>query len=172
LRLRIAREAAGRDFLNLFCYTASATVHAAAGKASSTTSIDLSNTYVDWARRNLALNGFDTKRHRLLRADCREWLTGDDRQYDLILLDPPSFSNSKRMLGDFDVQRDHAALLQLCTERLRPGGILYFSNNLKSFRMDDGLVGSGRFEDISAQTIDLDFQRNSRIHRCWRYEKT
>ena len=171
LRLRIGREAKGKDFLNLFCYTASATVHAAAGGARSTTSVDLSKTYLDWARRNLALNGFSEPAHGLERADCREWLVQDTREYDLILLDPPSFSNSRRMSGSFDVQRDHPALLRLCLDRLRPGGVLYFSSNMKSFRLDENLSDSGLFEDISADTIDQDFRRNARIHRCWRYQK-
>ena len=170
LRLRIAAEAADKDFLNLFCYTASASVHAALGGARTTTSVDLSNTYIDWAGRNLALNGLVGDSHQLVRADCRTWLADCTEDYDLILLDPPSFSNSKRMEGSFDVQRDHAMLLHDCIARLRPGGILYFSNNLKSFQLDEKLIESGRFEDISTATIDVDFRRNPGIHRCWRYE--
>jgi 23S rRNA (guanine2445-N2)-methyltransferase / 23S rRNA (guanine2069-N7)-methyltransferase len=168
LRLRIAAEASGKDFLNLFCYTASASVHAAAGGARSTTGVDLSNTYLDWGRRNLALNGFEEPSHRLLRADCREWLERDSGLYDLMFVDPPSFSNSKRMEGHFDVQRDHVALLENCLERLRPGGALYFSNNLKGFRLDPVVAERWSVEDITPATIDFDFRRTPRIHRCWR----
>ncbi len=171
LRLRIAREARGRDFLNLFCYTASASVHAAVGGAETTTSVDLSNTYLDWGRRNLALNGFEGTAHQLVRADCRTWLEEGGEDFDLVLLDPPSFSNSKRMQGEFDVQRDHLSLLDACIARLRPGGVLYFSNNLRSFKLDPSLAGPGQCEDITPQTIDFDFRRTPRIHRCWRFEK-
>jgi 23S rRNA (guanine2445-N2)-methyltransferase / 23S rRNA (guanine2069-N7)-methyltransferase len=171
LRLRIAQEAQGGDFLNLFCYTASASVHAAAGGARSTVSVDLSNTYLDWARRNLVLNDFGTPAHELVRADCLDWLASGERQFDLILLDPPSFSNSARMERALDVQRDHVELIELCQARLRAGGTLYFSNNLRSFRLDPSLRDSGLFEDISAATIDRDFKRNARIHGCWRYQK-
>lgn len=168
LRLRLAQEARGRDFLNLFCYTASASVHAAAGGARSTTGVDLSNTYLDWGRRNLSLNGFNEPAHRLLRADCREWLEAAQDTYDLIFVDPPSFSNSKRMEGHFDVQRDHVALLEACLARLRPGGTLYFSNNLKRFRMDPEFAERWSARDITADTIDFDFRRTPQIHCCWR----
>lgn len=168
MRLRIAAESRGKDVLNLFCYTAAVSVHAALGGARSTTSIDLSNTYLDWARRNLALNGFDHPPHRLVRADCAEWLAAEAGEFDLVFLDPPSFSNSKRMEDDFDVQRDHATLVEQCMARLRPGGQLYFSNNLRSFKLDPALGEKFAVEDISAETIDFDFRRNPRIHRCWR----
>nr|MDJ0877290.1 class I SAM-dependent methyltransferase [Halieaceae bacterium] len=164
-------ESRGRDVLNLFCYTGAVSVHAALGGARSTTSVDLSKTYLDWARRNLALNGFDDNAHQLVRADCREWLQQGDTQYDLVFLDPPSFSNSKRMEGDFDVQRDHVALVEGCMARLRPGGRLYFSNNLRSFKLDAGIAEKYTVEDISAETIDFDFRRTPRIHRCWAIAK-
>ena len=172
LRLRIAAESGGKDFLNLFCYTATASVHAAAGGARSTTSVDLSNTYLDWGERNLALNGFTAPDHRLERADVRRWLEADQGEYDLILMDPPSFSNSKRMEGDFDVQRDHVDLVMACMARLRPGGVLYFSNNLRSFKLAPEVTKLEGCEDISAQTIDFDFRRTPRIHRCWRIPKS
>lgn len=171
LRLRLAEEAGGRDFLNLFCYTASASVHAAAGGARSTTAVDLSNTYLEWGRRNLALNGFGEPVHRLLRADCREWLEKTGDSFDLVFVDPPSFSNSKRMEGHFDVQRDHVALLEACLARLRPGGVLYFSNNLKRFRIDPDFAERWSARDITADTIDFDFQRTPQIHHCWRIAK-
>jgi 23S rRNA (guanine2445-N2)-methyltransferase / 23S rRNA (guanine2069-N7)-methyltransferase len=167
LRLRIGLEAADRDFLNLFCYTGSATVHAALGGARSTTSVDLSNTYLDWLRKNLRLNDLQSGRHRVVRDDCREWLQGASEQFDLILLDPPSFSNSKSMDQSFDVQRDHARLVGLTMERLRNEGTLYFSSNLRGFVLDDALRDAYACEDISEQTLPEDFRRNRRIHQCW-----
>lgn len=168
LRLRLAREAAGKDFLNLFCYTGSATVHAALGGARSTTSVDLSNTYLGWLRKNLAHNGLDESRNRLVRADCSEWLESCEQQFDLVLLDPPSFSNSKKLSDSFDVQRDHAALLGAAMGVLRPGGVLYFSNNRRGFRLDPSVQEAWDCVDISRETLDPDFQRNPRIHTCWR----
>ncbi|RIA22698.1 23S rRNA m(2)G-2445 methyltransferase [Ectopseudomonas oleovorans] len=167
LRLRIQREAAGKRFLNLFCYTATATVHAAKGGARSTTSVDLSKTYLDWARRNLSLNGFSDK-NRLEQGDVMAWLGEDRGEYDLIFIDPPTFSNSKRMEGVFDVQRDHVELIDLAMARLARGGVLYFSNNFRKFQLDDGLAARYQVEEISAQTLDPDFARNSKIHRAWR----
>jgi 23S rRNA (guanine2445-N2)-methyltransferase / 23S rRNA (guanine2069-N7)-methyltransferase len=168
LRLRIQREAAGKRFLNLFCYTATATVHAAKGGARSTTSVDLSKTYLDWARRNLALNGFSDK-HRLEQGDVMAWLAEDRNEYELIFIDPPTFSNSKRMEGVFDVQRDHVELLDLAMARLARGGVLYFSNNFRKFQLDEGLTARYQVEEISAQTLDPDFARNPKIHRAWRF---
>ncbi|HSC85044.1 MAG TPA: bifunctional 23S rRNA (guanine(2069)-N(7))-methyltransferase RlmK/23S rRNA (guanine(2445)-N(2))-methyltransferase RlmL, partial [Pseudomonas sp.] len=139
LRLRIQQEAAGKRFLNLYCYTATATVHAAKGGARSTTSVDLSKTYLDWARRNLSLNGFSDK-HKLEQGDVMAWLEADRGEYELIFIDPPTFSNSKRMEGVFDVQRDHVRLLDLAMSRLAPGGVLYFSNNFRKFQLDEGLA--------------------------------
>jgi 23S rRNA (cytosine1962-C5)-methyltransferase len=165
--------AAGRRFLNLFCYTGSFSVYAAANDAASTTSVDLSRTYLDWAKRNFELNGLDPGRNRLVQADAMRFLEGErastDR-YDLIVLDPPSFSNSKRMQGVLDVQRDHAALIRGCMALLAPGGELLFSTNLRSFRLDAGLADLAMTE-ISAQTIPVDF-RNRRIHRCWRMSRS
>ncbi len=168
LRLRLQREAAGKRFLNLFCYTATATVHAAKGGARSTTSVDLSKTYLDWARRNLALNGFSDK-HRLEQGDVMAWLGEDRGEYELIFIDPPTFSNSKRMEGVFDVQRDHVELLDLAMARLARGGVLYFSNNFRKFQLDENLMARYQVEEISAQTLDADFARNPKIHRAWRF---
>ncbi|WP_374288967.1 bifunctional 23S rRNA (guanine(2069)-N(7))-methyltransferase RlmK/23S rRNA (guanine(2445)-N(2))-methyltransferase RlmL [Pseudomonas fluvialis] len=167
MRLRIQQEAAGKRFLNLFCYTATATMHAAKGGARSTTSVDLSKTYLDWARRNLALNGF-SERHRLEQGDVMHWLAEDRGEYELIFIDPPTFSNSKRMEGVFDVQRDHVQLLDLAMARLAAGGTLYFSNNFRKFQLDDSLQQRYAVEEISAQTLDADFARNPKIHRAWR----
>ena len=169
LRLRIAREAAGKRFLNLYCYTATATVHAAKSGARSTTSVDLSKTYLDWARRNLALNGL-SDRQRLEQADVTTWLEEDRGEYDLIFIDPPTFSNSKRMEGVFDVQRDHVALLDLAMARLAAGGTLYFSNNFRKFVLDSDLTQRYAVEEITGATLDEDFRRNSKIHRAWKLQ--
>src|SRR5690606_33008807 len=155
LRLRLQQEAAGKRFLNLFCYTATATVHAAKGGARSTTSVDLSKTYLDWARRNLSLNGYSDK-HRLEQGDVMAWLAEDRGEYELIFIDPPTFSNSKRMEGVFDVQRDHVQLIDLAMARLAPGGVLYFSNNFRKFQLDESLPARYQVEDISTDTIDPD----------------
>jgi 23S rRNA (guanine2445-N2)-methyltransferase / 23S rRNA (guanine2069-N7)-methyltransferase len=169
MRLRIQREAAGKRFLNLFCYTATASVHAAKGGARSTTSVDLSKTYLDWARRNLSLNGFSDK-NRLEQGDVMAWLQACRDEYELIFIDPPTFSNSKRMEGVFDVQRDHVQLLDLAIARLAPGGVLYFSNNFRKFQLDEHLASRYAVEEITAQTLDPDFARNNRIHRAWKIQ--
>jgi 23S rRNA (guanine2445-N2)-methyltransferase / 23S rRNA (guanine2069-N7)-methyltransferase len=166
LRLKLAAEARGKRFLNLFCYTASATVHAAVGGARSTTSVDLSKTYLDWARRNLSLNGLSDL-HQLVHADVMQWLEADRGEYDLIFIDPPTFSNSKRLDDVFDVQRDHVHLIEMAMLRLATGGTLYFSNNFRRFRLDRELNEKYLVSDISAQTLDKDFHRNTRIHRTW-----
>ncbi|UZE30695.1 bifunctional 23S rRNA (guanine(2069)-N(7))-methyltransferase RlmK/23S rRNA (guanine(2445)-N(2))-methyltransferase RlmL [Pseudomonas asplenii] len=167
MRLRIQKEAAGKRFLNLFCYTATASVHAAKGGARTTTSVDLSKTYLDWARRNLSLNGFSDK-NRLEQGDVMAWLEGNRDEFDLIFIDPPTFSNSKRMEGVFDVQRDHVQLLDLAMARLAPGGVLYFSNNFRKFQLEENLTARYAVEEISGQTLDPDFARNSKIHRAWK----
>jgi 23S rRNA (guanine2445-N2)-methyltransferase / 23S rRNA (guanine2069-N7)-methyltransferase len=167
LRLRIGKEAAGKDFLNLFCYTGSATVHAALGGARSTTSIDLSNTYLDWMGKNLAANKLEKPRNIAIREDCQSWLARTHSRFDLILLDPPSFSNSKAMPTSFDVQRDQANLVRLAMSVLRKEGCLYFSNNRQGFTLDGSLLEEFLCEDITAQTLPPDFQRNRRIHCCW-----
>jgi len=167
LRLRIAGEAKGSDFLNLFCYTGSASVQAALGGARSTTSVDLSKTYLGWLRRNLAHNGLSEAGNHLIQADCLRWLEGCEQAYDLILLDPPSFSNSKRMDQSFDVQRDQVALVRAAMGVLRPGGQLYFSNNRRGFTLDPKLGGDYECRDITDSTLGPDFQRNRKIHCCW-----
>lgn len=168
VREMLAGMAKGKRFLNLFCYTAAASVHAALGGAKSSLSVDMSNTYLDWARRNFALNNLDLQKHQLLRADCLEWLEKGEGQFDLIFLDPPTFSNSKKMSDVLDIQRDHAALIDNAMAILAPGGTLIFSNNFRRFKMDAALFEKYRIEDISAQSIPTDFQRNQKIHNCWR----
>jgi 23S rRNA (guanine2445-N2)-methyltransferase / 23S rRNA (guanine2069-N7)-methyltransferase len=158
------------DFLNLFCYTGSATVYAAAGGARSTTSVDLSNTYLDWAHENLLLNGFGGPSHELTRADCLEWLEEQEPKgprFDLIFVDPPTFSNSKRMDGVLDVQRDHVGMIRRSLRLMRPSGRLVFSTNYTRFKLDAEALKDLRVEDISARTIPKDFERHARIHRCF-----
>ncbi len=167
LRLRIAAESRDKDFLNLFCYTATASVHAVLGGARSSVSVDMSRTYLDWARRNFDANNIRSARHQLEQADCLRWLDSCRQRFDLIMLDPPTFSNSKRMDNVLDVQRDHVDLIDRCMELLNPGGVLYFSTNLRSFRLDAEILEDYAVEDITAQTIDKDFERNARIHRCY-----
>ena len=167
MRMRIQREAAGKRFLNLYCYTATASVHAAKGGARSTTSVDLSKTYLDWARRNLSLNGFSDK-NRLEQSDVMVWLEASRDEYDLIFIDPPTFSNSKRMEGVFDVQRDQVQLIDLAMARLATGGVLYFSNNFRKFQLEETLVERYAVEEITQQTVDPDFARNGKIHRAWK----
>ncbi|ODS64732.1 MAG: 23S rRNA (guanine(2445)-N(2))/(guanine(2069)-N(7))-methyltransferase [Arenimonas sp. SCN 70-307] len=167
LRLRIAGEARGKRFLNLFCYTGAASVQAAVGGAASTTSVDLSGTYLEWAGRNLALNGATGRQHQLVQADAVSWLEADRGQYDLVFCDPPTFSNSARA-ADFDTQRDHVRLLRAAVARLAPGGLLLFSNNYRRFRLDEAAVAAfAEAREISRDTIAADFARNPRIHRCW-----
>ena len=168
LRGRVRELARGKRVLNLFCYTGSVSVYAAAGGALETTSVDLSATYLDWASRNLALNGFgsageQSRRHKLVQADAIEYLRDHSAMYDLIFVDPPTFSNSKRA-DDFDVQRDHAQLLQMCRDRLLPGGTILFSNNFRRFKLDESALADLEIRDISVSSIPFDFERNSRIH--------
>jgi 23S rRNA (guanine2445-N2)-methyltransferase / 23S rRNA (guanine2069-N7)-methyltransferase len=166
VRARLRERARGARFLNLFCYTATASVYAAAGGARSTTSVDLSATYLDWAATNLELNGFAGQTHRLFQADCMQWLAHERGEYDLIFVDPPTFSNSKRA-SDFDVQNEHVRLLDLCARRLAFGGLIVFSNNYRRFRLDSAIHERFEVRDISAATIPFDFTRNSRIHQCY-----
>jgi 23S rRNA (guanine2445-N2)-methyltransferase / 23S rRNA (guanine2069-N7)-methyltransferase len=146
-----------------------ATLHAASGGATSSLSIDLSRTYIDWARANLDLNGFGADRHELLQADCLQWLANQQGRptFDLIFLDPPTFSNSARMEGILDVQRDHAVLIGQCMALLSPEGLLVFSTNAQKFALDPGISQQFQVADISPATLPFDFQGNPRIHRCF-----
>lgn len=167
VRDMIAENAKDARFLNLFCYTASASVRAAMAGARYTVSVDMSNTYLNWARKNFALNGLSESKNRLEQADCLKWLEENDQQFDVILLDPPSFSNSKRMEDILDVQRDHVGMIQQCMRALAEDGTLIFSNNLRTFKLDKDALAAYTIKDISAQTIDEDFKRNPKIHQCW-----
>ena len=166
-RERIGAMARGKRFLNLFAYTGTATVHAAAGGARETTSVDMSNTYLDWAWRNLQLNGFTGPEHQLVQADALAYVRETNARFDLIFLDPPTFSNSKRMQSTLDIQRDHVDLVQATARLLTAGGVLIFSTNHTRFRLDEGALAGLAVEDITKQTIPRDFERNPRIHRCY-----
>ncbi len=170
LRRRMAKEARGKRFLNLFCYTGVASVQAAVAGAASTTSVDLSATYLQWCADNLAINGLGGTSHQLVQGDVLAWLEAERHRYDVIFCDPPTFSNSARA-EDFDVQREHVRLLRLAMSRLVPDGVLYFSNNFRRFRLDEAAVAAfADAEEISAATIPPDFERNPRIHRAWRLQ--
>jgi 23S rRNA (guanine2445-N2)-methyltransferase / 23S rRNA (guanine2069-N7)-methyltransferase len=177
---RITREiieakAAGKRFLNLFAYTGAGTVHAAMGGARSTVSVDMSATYLEWARRNLDLNGFAGAAHQLIQADCVAWLeqaAHAQASFDLVFLDPPTFSNSKRMETTFDVQRDHVRLIRHALALLAPGGELVFSTNFRKFRLDAAAFADDvDLADMTRATLPPDFERNPRIHYCWLFTK-
>ena len=168
LRRMVATEAKGKRVLNLFCYTASITVQAILGGAKSSVSVDMSNTYLHWAKKNFELNKIYGDKHQLVQADCFKWLAQCRDGFDLIILDPPSFSNSKRMEDVLDVQEDHVNLISRCMELLSPGGTLYFSTNLRSFKLDSEGLNAFTVVDISAASIDPDFARNPKIHQCYR----
>ncbi len=169
---RIIREqSAGKRFLNLFAYTGSFTVYAAAGGAVATHTVDISKTYLDWAQRNLDLNVLVGLQHTLERADVLRWLPDAARsgqRFDLILCDPPTFSNSARMTGFLDVDEQHPQLINQCLDLLTPEGVLYFSTNQRSFRLRPDEIRTDRAFEISKRTVPLDF-RNKQIHRCWEF---
>lgn len=152
--------------LNLFCYTGSVSVHAACGGAQRVVSVDLSARYLDWARDNFVANQIDTMPHEFVRADVCQWLSACRESFDLIFIDPPSFSNSKKMVSNFDVQRDHATLLRQCAHLLSDRGRVFFSNNLRSFKLDPTLLADFLVSDISKSTIPQDF-KNQLIHKAW-----
>ena len=168
-RQKIGSIAAGKRFLNLFSYTGSFTVYAATGGAICSETVDLSNTYLDWAKRNFQLNHMDLNVHQIVRADVFQYLVDavkQNKQFDLIVLDPPSFSNSKKMLDILDIQRDQAKLIDGAMRLLAQDGILYFSNNLRSFTLNDSIEVRYAVKDISKQSVPNDF-RNKKIHQCW-----
>ncbi len=167
LRRTMAEQIRGKHFLNLFCYTGVASVQAAVAGAASTTSVDLSATYLQWCYDNLALNGQGGNQHLLVQADAMAWLEADEGLYDVIFCDPPTFSNSARA-EDFDVQREQLRLLRAAVARLAPGGVLYFSNNFRRFKLEENAIaGFATCREISPRTIGPDFERNARIHRAW-----
>lgn len=168
-RKMLATMSDGKDFLNLFAYTGTATVHAGLGGAKSTTTVDMSNTYLKWAERNLQQNHLTGSQHRVIQMDCFAFLQTCNQQFDLIFIDPPTFSNSKRMEETLDIQRDHVKLLSLAKALLHPTGAIVFSSNRRNFKMDLlGLADVGLLaKEITSKTVPLDFKRNPRIHHCW-----
>tara|TARA_S200000501_G_scaffold205790_1_gene193494 strand:+ start:13489 stop:15801 length:2313 start_codon:yes stop_codon:yes gene_type:complete len=168
VRSLIAKEVRGKRFLNLFSYTGSASVYAAKAGASHSLSIDMSNNYLNWTRHNFQLNEIDAERHQLIRADCSEWLKTADEHFDCILLDPPSFSNSKRMEHTLDISRDHIDLISLTMRRLTAEGSLYFSTNKRGFKFAAELTRQFAVKDLTRATLDPDFDRGRPAHQCWR----
>ncbi|MCO6503799.1 MAG: class I SAM-dependent methyltransferase [Snodgrassella sp.] len=168
-RLKISEIVSGKRFLNLFAYTGSFSVYAASGGAVYSETVDLSNTYLDWARRNFALNQIDIDTHQIIRADVFQYLqsaVAEKKSFDLIVMDPPSFSNSKKMQDILDIQRDHIKLINAAMRLLSREGILFFSNNLRSFVLDCSIEQNYQVRDISKRSIPEDF-RNAKIHQCW-----
>jgi len=181
VRRFISKNSQGKRFLNLFAYTATATAAAVIGGAASSVSVDTSNRYCQWARRNLDRNQAAMQTHEVVRQDVIAWLEAatlsvrDETRFDLILLDPPTYSNSSSLEDDWDVQRDHVKTIQQCLQLLAPGGTLIFSNNFRRFKLDAQFTNDKsngiRVEDKSRWSIDRDFQRNARIHQCWFFSK-
>jgi len=171
IRKNIGELARGKHFLNLFAYTGTATVYAAKGGAKSTTTVDLSSRYLDWARQNLEINNLRTKQHSFEQSDCFKWIKSETRRYDLIFLNPPTFSNIKKQHFTFDIQRDHVDLLKLTGKLLNDAGLLIFSNNYHHFKMDLESLDNFTIENISKKTIPTDFSRNKNIHNCWLVRK-
>ncbi|MGP9642592.1 MULTISPECIES: bifunctional 23S rRNA (guanine(2069)-N(7))-methyltransferase RlmK/23S rRNA (guanine(2445)-N(2))-methyltransferase RlmL [unclassified Halomonas] len=167
VRRMLGEMASGKRFLNLFCYTATATVQAALGGASDSVSVDMSNTYLEWAKDNFTLNELDLRLHRVVRDDCFRWLETANAEFDLIFMDPPTFSNSKKMRDTLDVQRDHPRLVELAMARLAPGGTLVFSNNQRRFKLDDALSERYAVEEVTSRTFDPDFQRRTNMHHVF-----
>lgn len=166
LRMSFAKLKPGMRFLNCFCYTASASVHAALAGAL-TTNVDMSQTYLNWAQENFRLNNLDLNKHQFVHYDCLEWLSVAQDQFDVIFLDPPSFSNSKRMQQTLDIERDHEQLIRACMGLLAPNGVLYFSTNLRRFQLSPTISQEYLVKDITPETIDVDFKRNAKIHQCF-----
>lgn len=171
LRMKIAQLAKGRRFLNLFGYTGAATVHAAMGGASATTTVDLSETYLEWARKNLALNGFSLQRHEIVRQDCLSWLQEHKGEFDTIFVDPPTFANTKKKNLIFDVQKNHGELIRRAVKKLSSNGVILFSTNYRGFKLEEELALELDVVDLSSETIPFDFKRNKSIHRCWQIRR-
>ncbi len=166
-RMKIAALCRGKRFLNLFAYTGTATIHACLGGAVSTTTVDLSSRYLEWAKMNMALNGISGPFHQLIKADCMQWVSEHDGKYDLIFMDPPTFSNTKKEKRVFDIQRNHLELVQRAMNLLEPDGLLIFSTNFRRFHLDKALQQEFDVKDVTAQTIPFDFKRSRHIHKCW-----
>lgn len=173
VRNLVADLSKGKRLLNLFCYTASATTEAAVRGATSSVSVDMSKTYLYWAKHNFMSNKLDLKRHELLQEDVVAWLKNPPKldKFDVIFLDPPSFSSSKRMEGVLDIQRDHVELIQQAAALLKPNGVMVFSNNLQKFKLDRDALSEWNIEDITRKTLPEDFKRSPKIHQAWLLRK-
>jgi 23S rRNA (cytosine1962-C5)-methyltransferase len=170
LREKVRSEAEGKNVLNLFAYTGSFSVYSASAKANLVVTLDLSNTYLRWAKENMELNGlYDESKHYFIQDDVKEWLADppNNIKYDIIIMDPPTFSNSKRMREVLDIQRDHITLINNALDMLSPNGVLYFSTNFRRFKLDVEALGHAKIKDITAQTIPDDF-RDKKIHYCYK----
>lgn len=163
----VAKDSKGKRLLNLFAYTCSFSVQAAHAGASFTKSVDMSNTYTDWGRDNFLLNGISLKNNPIVRADCLKFLEEETEKYDVIVIDPPTISRSKKMDQMFDIQVDYVDLIRQALRLLNEGGTIYFSTNSRKFVFDASLFGSCTIREISEKTIPLDFH-NQKIHRCWK----
>ena len=170
-RKRVMTEAKGKHVLNLFAYTGAFSVYAAMGGAFTTTSVDLSNNYLQWAKENFKLNQLSISKHQFIKADVKEWIQqAPSKLYDIIILDPPTISISDKPKANFDVQADHVALINHTLRHLQTGGVLYFSNNFRNFVLDSEHIIASVIEDISQQSVPQDY-RNKKIHACWRIVK-
>lgn len=168
IRKIIAENSRGKNVLNLFAYTCTASVHAGLGGAKSVTSVDLSQNYLDWGKKNFALNGLpDLPNYEFIAQDIFEWIKDNTAQYDVIFIDPPTFSNSKKFQGTFDVQRDHVALINRAMNRLTSEGVLYFSNNFTKFVLDDEITQRYHVEALTRHTIGFDYDLKKPIHQSW-----
>ena len=170
-RLMAMKEAQGKKVLNLFAYTGSFSVYTLAGGASHVTTVDLSNTYLNWAKENFKVNGFDPERHQFIKTDVKEWIKNDPEElFDLVILDPPTVSRSKMSKSKFDIQPDHPELIHHVLKHMNKGGILYFSTNFRDFQFQSKRIQASSIQDISFETIPDDF-RNKKIHYCWKIIK-
>jgi len=170
-RLMAMKEAQGKKVLNLFAYTGSFSVYTLAGGASHITTVDLSNTYLNWAKENFKVNGFDPEKHQFIKTDVKEWIKNDPEElFDLVILDPPTVSRSKMSKSKFDIQPDHPELIHHVLKHMNKGGILYFSTNFRDFQFQSKRIQASSIQDISLETIPDDF-RNKKIHYCWKIIK-
>lgn len=166
----VAQMAKGKRLLNLFAYTCSFSIHAALAGASSTTSVDLSNTYTQWGRENFVLNDLPLSKNDVIRADCLKFLDDEaftTKKYDIIVIDPPTISRSKKMDQMFDIQLDYIPIISQALRILAPEGTLFFSTNSRKFKFDASNFDDCTIEEITDKTIPIDFH-NQKIHRCWK----
>lgn len=165
----VALEAKEKRLLNLFAYTCSFSVQAAMHGASFTKSVDLSNTYTEWGRDNFLLNSLTLENNQIVRADCLKFMESEKEEYDIIVIDPPTISRSKKMDQLFDIQFDYIFLIEKALKLLKPMGVIYFSTNSRRFKFDESLFSTCSIREITEKTLPLDF--NKKVHRCWKLIK-